>query len=115
MIVRPKSTPENHWISIELQGTQSNRLALNARVRVRAGDLVQTQEVTSGGSYLSQDDLRLHFGLAEHTRADKVELLWPGGKTEVLDHLPADRFYNVKEGSGIVSSHAAEPSQHKHR
>jgi enediyne biosynthesis protein E4 len=103
-ILRPSGGPENHWLSVQLLGVQSNKLALNARVRVTAGDLVQLDEVLSGGSYLSQSDLRLHFGLGSHDKADKVEVIWPTGKVESLANLPADRFYIIREGDGVVSS-----------
>jgi hypothetical protein len=104
MILRPVGGPPNHWISFQLEGVKSNRLALNARVRATAGDLVQLGEVLSGGSYLSQHDLRIHFGLGEHQRVDKAEVMWPDGKVETLTNLLADRFYNVREGAGVVSS-----------
>lgn len=80
-----------------------NRLALNARVRATAGNLVQLGEVMSGGSYPSQNDLRIHFGLADHNRVDKTEILWPDGTRETLINLNADRFYTVQEGSGVVA------------
>ena len=105
MILRPEGGPQNHWVGIALQGTTSNRLALNARVRVTAGDLVQTDEVRSGGSYLSQNDLRLHFGLGAHARIDKLEIFWPSGANEVLTSLAADRIYTVVEGQGIAGAH----------
>jgi hypothetical protein len=104
MILRPEGGPQNHWISFQLEGVKSNRLALNARVRATAGDLVQLGEVISGGSYLSQNDLRIHFGLGGHQRVDKAEVLWPDGKVETLTNLAADRFYSVREGAGVVSS-----------
>lgn len=104
MVLRPEGGPENHWISFQLEGVKVNRLALNARVRATAGDLVQTGEVMSGGSYLSQHDLRIHFGLGSHPRVEKAEVLWPNGKTEVLTNLEADHFYVVREGEGVVSS-----------
>jgi hypothetical protein len=97
MILRPQGGPSNHWISFTLEGTRSNRLALNARVKITAGDLVQTGEVLSGGSYLSQNDLRIHFGLGSKDRVDKVEILWPDGKTEVRTNLAAAHFYFIKE------------------
>ena len=102
MILQPQGGAANHWISFELEGTKSNRLALNARVKATAGDLVQVDEVLSGGSYLSQHDLRIHFGLGDRRHVNKVEILWPTGKTETLTNLTADRFYHVKEGEGIV-------------
>jgi enediyne biosynthesis protein E4 len=110
MILRSQSSARNHWISFSLEGVRSNRLALNARVRVTAGDLVQEDEVRSGGSYLSQNDLRLHFGLATHSRIDKAEIFWPSGATEVLKDLASDRFYTVREGQGVVASQAPNPS-----
>lgn len=104
MILRPEGGTQNHWISLQLEGVKSNRLALNARVQVTAGSLVQLGEVLSGGSYLSQNDLRLHFGLSEHKQAEKVKVMWPGGKVEILTNLAADHFYSIREGSGVVSS-----------
>src|ERR1017187_1304144 len=104
MILRPEGGPQNHWISFQLEGVKCNRLALNARVRATAGDLVQLGEIVSGGSYLSQNDLRIHFGLGDHQRVDKAEVLWPDGKVETLTNLDADHFYNIREGSGVVSS-----------
>ena len=108
MILRPEGGPSNHWISFQLEGVKCNRLALNARVRATAGDLVQLGEVISGGSYLSQHDLRLHFGLGSHERLDRAEILWPNGKKEVLSNLAADRFYVVREGDGVVSTKGPE-------
>src|SRR6266566_3657561 len=97
MILQPQGGPTNHWISFALEGTKSNRLALNARVKAIAGDLVQTGEVLSGGSYLSQNDLRIHFGLGSKDHVDRVEILWPNGKMEVRSNLAADRSYTIKE------------------
>jgi hypothetical protein len=108
MILRPQGGAANHWISFALEGTKTNRLALNARVKVKAGNLLQTDQVLSGGSYLSQNDLRVHFGLGNLERVDKAEILWPGGNVEVLDNLAADHFYKVKEGKGIVLSEPAK-------
>lgn len=112
-ILRPEGGPANHWISFQLEGTKSNRLALNARIRVTAGNLVQTSEVRSGGSYLSQNDLRLHFGLGDQQRAAKVEILWPTGDTETLTNLTADRFYCIEEGKGIIPSQQMNPGPTK--
>jgi hypothetical protein len=100
MILRPEGGPENHWISFQLEGVKSNRLAKNARVRATAGDLVQLGELTSGGSYLSQNDLRIHFGLGGHERLDHAEVQWPDGYREILTDLAADRFYLVVKGWG---------------
>jgi len=75
--------------------------------------LAQLGEAISGGSYLSQNDLRIHFGLGLNDRVEKVEVLWPNGKTETLTNLVADRFYTVREGEGVVSFKPAEASRTK--
>ena len=103
MILRPEGGAANHWISFELEGAASNRLALNARVRATAGDLTQLGEVLSGGSYLSQNDLRIHFGLGNQDRVDKAEILWPDGTKQTLNNLDADRFYRIREDKAILS------------
>jgi len=102
MILKPQCSAANYWISLELEGTKSNRLALNARVKAIAGDLVQTSEVLSGGSYLSQNDLRVHFGLGKRDSVDKVEIRWPNGEIETLNHLAANHFYYIKQGKGVI-------------
>jgi enediyne biosynthesis protein E4 len=100
MILQTQGGPRNHWVSFELQAAKGNRLALNARLRATAGDLVQEDQVQSGGSYLSQSDLRIHFGLAQHQKVDKLEIFWPSGKMETLTNIAADHFYLLKEGEG---------------
>jgi enediyne biosynthesis protein E4 len=106
LILQPQGGVSNHWISFQFEGTRSNRLGLNTRVKATAGDLVQTEQVLSGGSYLSQNDLRLHFGLGAHDRLDKAEIVWPSGKVETLTNLAADRFYKIREGQGITGAEA---------
>jgi hypothetical protein len=114
MILRNRGVEGRHWVSFELVGTKSNRLALNARVRVVAGGMTQTDEVHSGGSYLSQNDLRLHFGLAGATKIDAVEIHWPSGRSETLHNLAADRHYGVVEGQGVVAPEQGRPKLGKH-
>ena len=107
MILRPEGGASNHWVGVALRGAKGNRLALNAHVKVTAGDLVQTDEVRSGGSYLSQSDLRLHFGLGAHDHIDKLEIFWPSGANEVLTSLSADRIYTVVEGENTETVRGA--------
>jgi hypothetical protein len=102
MILEAKSNPSHHWVSFELEGTPANRLALNARVRVITGKLQQLGEIRSGGSYLSQNDLRLHFGLDDVARIDKVEVLWPNGNKQVFQDVIADRFYHLNQGGPLT-------------
>jgi hypothetical protein len=114
MILRNRGIAGRHWVSFELDGTKSNRLALNARITLTAGGMTQTGEVHSGGSYLSQNDLRVHFGLGAATKIDKVQIHWPSGLTEDLTNLAADHFYNILEGKGIVDPAVARPKPVKH-
>ena len=104
MILEAKSNLSHHWVSFELEGSPANRLALNARVRVTTGKLQQLEEVRSGGSYLSQSDLRLHFGLEDVERIDKVEVFWPNGSVQVFQDVVADRFYHLKQGGTLSKS-----------
>jgi len=114
MLLRNHGISGRHWVSFELAGTKSNRAAIGARVKVVAGGMTQTDEVHSGGSYLSQNDLRIHFGLASATKIDSVEIRWPSGAVDNLKDLAADKFYSVREGKGIVSPEQIRPAPGKH-
>jgi hypothetical protein len=91
----------NHRVLFKLVGTVSNRMAIGARVTVKTRKLAQFSEVRGGGSYLSQNDPRLHFGLESETVMNEVEIKWPSGKVELLRNVPADFIYTVIEGEGI--------------
>jgi hypothetical protein len=91
----------NHWVEFNLQGTKSNRAAIGARLTIHSGKLVQFNEVRGGGSYLSQNDLRLHFGLETEAKIDSVEIAWPSGLVENLGNLAVDQIYTIEEGKGI--------------
>jgi len=110
MILKNNGIAGRHWASFELQGTKSNRLAIGARLKIAAGGTTQTEEIHSGGSYLSQNDLRVHFGLNAATKIDSVEIHWPSGKIETLRNLDADKFYSILEGQGIVAAEKIRPS-----
>ena len=97
-ILRNTTVNKNHWITLRLSGTNSNRLAIGAEVKIVSGGVVQMGEVRSGGSYLSQNDLRLHFGLGNAAKADRIDVRWPSGKSEVYHDLPGDHFYSLREG-----------------
>jgi enediyne biosynthesis protein E4 len=75
-------------------------------VTIRAAGVRQMGEVRGGGSYLSQNDLRLHFGLGKATRMESVQIRWPSGKVETLANVAADAIYTIVEGSGIQNEKA---------
>lgn len=101
MILETKPDLAHHWVSFELEGTRSNRMALNARVYVTTGTMQQMDEVQSGGSYLSQSDVRLHFGLGTSKKIDKVEVRWPDGSSQSFQDVAADRFYTLKQSGEL--------------
>jgi hypothetical protein len=96
------SENHNHRVLFKLVGTKSNKMAIGAKVTVTAGKLVQTGEVRAGGSYISSNDPRLHFGLASEAKMDEVSIRWPDGDKEALKNVPADFIYTVTEGKGIT-------------
>lgn len=110
----------NHRVLFKLIGAKSNKMAIGARVAVKAGKLVQFSEVRGGGSYISQNDPRLHFGLAAESKMSEVEIRWPSGKVEVVHDVAADFIYTIVEGEGIKDRlplpapkpSAATPSAH---
>jgi hypothetical protein len=100
-ILSSKPNPANAWVTLELEGYPRNRLALNTRVRVTAGGLTRTAEPLSGGSYLSQSDLRLHFGLGTARRIDKIEVLWRDGPSQIFTDVAPNRFYHLRQGGAL--------------
>ena len=91
----------NHRVVFKLIGSKSNRMAIGARVTVKTEGLTQIREVRAGGSYISQNDPRLHFGLGKESRMERVEIRWPSGNIEVLKDVVADLIYTLIEGQGI--------------
>ena len=98
-----KTRSSNHRVAFHLLGTKSNRAAIGARVTIHAAGVMQFNEVRGGGSYLSQNDLRLHFGLGPSDKIDTVEVSWPSGQTELLRDVPADFIDTITEGKGITA------------
>jgi hypothetical protein len=97
-VLRNDGGNRNNFLVIDLVGTTSPRRALGARLTVTSGDLIQTDDRRSGGSYLSQNDARLHFGLEKRTTVAAVRVRWPGGATQELTNLPANAFITITEG-----------------
>ncbi len=95
------SSPQ-HWVTIRTIGTRSNRDGIGARVKLTAGDLVQYATVRSGESYLSGNDLRVHFGLGQKSSINGLEIRWPSGQIDRLRRVPLDRILIVEEGKGIT-------------
>jgi hypothetical protein len=110
-LLRNDTTGGGHWVTLRLAGAvtpgpegTSNRDAIGARVRLTAGGRTQIGEVRSGGSYLSSNDARVHFGLGSADRATRVEIRWPSGRVETFSDVAADRFYLAREGKGLQAA-----------
>jgi enediyne biosynthesis protein E4 len=98
------TSPIGNWISLQLVGVKSNRAALGAAVTLEQNGDKHEKEVRSGDGYISQSDLRVHFGLGNSTKAEKIVIRWPSGLVETLSDLPANQFYTVREGNGVDAS-----------
>ena len=94
----------NHWLTLKLIGTRSNRTALGATVIARAGGWQQRQQVLGQSSFYSQNDLRLHFGLGKFTQVDEIEILWPLGLREIYRNVKADQILTLREGAAAASA-----------
>jgi len=90
----------SHWIAIHTVGTKSNRDGIGARIRVKAAARMLVDEVRSGSSYISNSDMRVHFGLGKADKIEWVEIRWPSGLNERFPNLAVDQIHTLKEGSG---------------
>jgi enediyne biosynthesis protein E4 len=90
----------NHWVAFKAVGTRSNRDGIGAKITVHAGKRVLVDEVRSGSSYISQNDLRVHFGLGPAAKMDSVEVRWPSGLVEQFNDLTVDSIPTLREGTG---------------
>jgi hypothetical protein len=107
-LIRCDSSLDNTWIKIRTIGTKSNRSGIGARLRCvvempgEAKPHQQIDEVRSGGSFFSQNDLRVHFGLGRARKVDRLEIHWPSGAVDTLKDVAVNQLVYVKEGEGIV-------------
>ena len=121
-LLRCDSTIHRNWIKLRLVGKQSNRTGIGARITVTATTapqeksgigkqpLRQIEEVRSGGSYFSQNDMRIHFGLDSAAKADLVEIVWPSGVRDVLKDLAANHLYVIEEGGKVLKTMTMGPT-----
>jgi enediyne biosynthesis protein E4 len=102
---------KKNWVLIKTVGTKSNRNGIGARVTVVTGSLKQMDEVRSGGSYVSQNDLRLHFGIGDAKKIDRAEVLWPNGTREAFENLKVNQIVALEEGKGTPLSQQKMPQK----
>jgi hypothetical protein len=106
----------HHWIQLRLEGTKSNRSAIGATVTISGGTIdgrpaTQTKPVVSQSSYVSHNDLRVHFGLGDAEKVEAIHVRWPSGVEEEFPGVAADGRYLLVEGSGAAKGLKAEPAQ----
>jgi enediyne biosynthesis protein E4 len=116
-LLRCDSTLNRNWIKIKLVGAKSNRTGIGSRVLVTAKTvpsaekpLVQMDELRSGGSYFSQNDMRMHFGLEQASKVDLIEIRWLSGQVDKLENLDVNRLYVIQEGGKILKSESLKPA-----
>jgi hypothetical protein len=103
VLLRNVNADTHHWVALKLVGgPKSPRDAVGATVYLTANGIRRRDDVLSGGSYLSSNDQRVHFGLGDATKVDPVEIHWPSGAVEKVELPNIDRIYTVQEGKGIV-------------
>ena len=119
-MLRCDSTLNRNWIKIKLVGVKSNRSGIGSRVRRHGDDspdadkpLVQMDELRSGGSYFSQNDLRLHFGLDQANKVDVVEVRWLSGQVDQFKNLDVNQLHVFQEGGKIIKSAPLLPGKVK--
>src|SRR5262249_59911961 len=111
---RGDSTNANNWIKVRTIGVRSNRSGIGARIRCvttpsdEPKPHQQIDEVRSGGSYISQNDLRIHFGIGKAEKVDLLEIRWPSGQVDSLKDIKANQLVYVREGEGIVRRESFE-------
>jgi enediyne biosynthesis protein E4 len=117
-LLRCDSTLNRNWIKIKLVGVKSNRSGIGSRVIITAQTLpdaakplVQMDELRSGGSYFSQNDLRMHFGLDQAKKVDAVEIRWLSGQVDQLKNLEVNQLYVIQEGGKILRSGPLTPAK----
>lgn len=106
-----KIKPANHWVAFRTIGTRSNRDGIGRRIAVSAGGRIRVDEVRSGSSYLSNSDMRVHFGLGQTNKIDFVQVRWRSGLIERFENLTVNSIHDSKEGAGnpvLVSTPADE-------
>ena len=102
-VLRNNGGERNHWLMLRLEGAESNRSAIGARIEVTAGGLTQTDEVRSASSFYSSNGLRVHFGLGAATEAESVEVHWPSGAHQKFEKVRGNRVVLIHEKEGVVS------------
>jgi hypothetical protein len=93
----------NNYLLVRTVGSESNRDGIGARLKLSIGNRVLVREVKAGSSYMAQNDRRVHFGLGQAKRADRLEIIWPSGRVDVLNDIEANQILTIQEGGKVAS------------
>ena len=102
-LLRNDGGNRHHALIVRTRGTTSNRDGIGARIQLTAGKTIQVREVKAGSSYLSQNDVRLHFGLGAIAGIDQLEVRWPSGRVDIVQRPPIDGAITIVEGEGATA------------
>jgi len=102
-VLRNDTARDRHALEVRVAGVKSNRNGIGARVTITAQGRTQMREVKSGSSYLGQNDLRVHFGLGDATRIERIDVRWPAGDVETIRDVASDQILTVTEGKGVTA------------
>jgi len=102
-LLRNELESSSKSLLIRTVGSKSNRDGIGARLKLTAGGKVLLREVKAGSSYLSQNDIRVHFGMGKAARAERLEVRWPSGEVQVLQDIEANQVLTITEGQGITN------------
>ena len=108
VLLHNELTSQSHWLMVKCVGTTSNRSAVGARLTLHAGKLQMMREIKAGNSYLSSNDLRVHFGMGDEGKADWIEVKWPSGLVERVENVKADQVVTLVEGKTVATRPAKE-------
>src|SRR5207244_13399597 len=101
-LLRNDGGSSNHWLTVKLIGTRSNRDGIGSSLKLSSEGFVHVEQAKGGMSYMSASDPRIHFGLGKRTKIDFLEVAWASGQVDRLTSVPVDQIIAVKEGTGIV-------------
>lgn len=101
-LLRNDGGHRGHALLVDLRSTAPNTRAIGARVRATTGSRTQLRDIRAGSSYLSQNDLRAHFGLGTATTVDRLEVRWPSGRVDMFPSVAADQIVTIEEGKGVT-------------
>jgi hypothetical protein len=101
-LLRNDGGNSNHWLTVLLIGTKSNRDGIGASLKLTSEGFMHVEQAKGGGSYMSASDPRIHFGLGKRTKIESLEITWPSGQVDRLTNPSIDQIIAVKEGVGII-------------